>query len=132
MYQLYYSSARTSFKPPGDYTQLDMENRSLLQRLFSIEVLAGALAGALLPYAVALAIKVAPTRVPLGVVVVSVGGGALLGWFLLRAVGARRQKHQAEQERKEREAQEVKDQLERIERAIVEIQPARRVWQGRW
>ncbi len=105
-----------------------MKRRSVFERLCSIEVLAGALAGAILPYVVAVAIKVAPTRVPIGLVAVSVGGGALLGWASLSAARVRRRKRQAALEQKERESEELKAQLQRIELALKNIRVRRRAW----
>lgn len=107
---------------------MDMKKDSLFRRLFSVEVLGGALAGAALPYGVALVIKVAPTRVPVGVVAISIGGGALLGWLLVRAVNARRRKLRAAQERKARQLQELQEQLARIEQNVARIRPARKGW----
>jgi hypothetical protein len=63
-----------------------MEHRPFFRRLVSTEVLAGAIAGAGLPYLIAWISEIAPTRVPLGLVALSVGGGAFLGWALLRAI----------------------------------------------
>lgn len=105
-----------------------MKRRSVLERLCSIEVLAGALAGAILPYVVAVAIEIAPTRVPMGLVAVSVGGGTLLGWVFLHTARVRRRKHQAADQQKERESEELKAQLQRIEQALENIRARRRHW----
>lgn len=83
-----------------------MSQRSLFQRIFSVEVIVGALAGAGAPYGVGLAAKVALTRVPLWLVVLCVGGGALLGWLCVRAVQACRQKIREARDRKRRELRE--------------------------
>jgi hypothetical protein len=76
-----------------------MEKRSLFRRFFSVEVFGGAIVGVTLPYLVAFAVEAAPTRVPLGLVALSVVGcsssaswgalrvGRCYGWF--PAVGGR-------------------------------------------
>lgn len=122
-------------KPTGrsqDSKPNDVKKRSFLSRLFSLEVLGGALAGAGLPYLVAFVIQIAPTRVPLGLVVLSVGGGALLGSILLLAVNAHRRKMQAAEEQRDRERQEITAEitaeLERLEQAIASAPPARKAW----
>jgi hypothetical protein len=110
---------------------VDMKKRSLFGRLLSVEVVGGAVFGAALPYLIALAIKVAPTRVPLGLAALSVVGGAFVGWMLLRAV-SRHQREAREtreaQERQERERQEQAARLERLERAVAGITPRRKIW----
>src|SRR5665213_781937 len=111
-----------------------MGNRSPFRRLLSVEVLGGAVFGAALPYIVALAIRVAPTRVPLGLVALSVIGGGLLGWVLLRSMASHQRKvrdARGLREREDRERREQVDRLERLERAVAEINPRRTIWPTR-
>jgi hypothetical protein len=110
---------------------VNMKKRSLFRRLISVEVVGGAVFGAALPYLIALAIKVAPTRVPIGLAALSVIGGAFVGWILLRTLSRYQRKAREAreaQECQERERQEQAARLERLERAIAEITPRRKIW----
>jgi threonine/homoserine/homoserine lactone efflux protein len=107
-----------------------MEQRPFFRRLFSVEVLGAATVGALLPYMVALAIEVAPTRVPMWLVVLSVAGCSL-GWVLVQMASSRRQRVREELERRERERQELKAQLERIEQTMEVALLSRKFWPKR-
>jgi Na+/melibiose symporter-like transporter len=107
-----------------------MSQRSLSQRLFSIEVIAGALAGAAVPYLVALVIEVAPARVPVWLVTLCVGAGTLLTW-LARMVRNNREKLRATQEREDREHLEMKTELEELKEAVASISAPRRGWPRR-
>lgn len=107
-----------------------MSQRPLFQRVFSIEVMAGALVGAAAPYLVALAIEVAPARVPIWLVFLSVGAGTLLTW-LARMVSNDRTKLRAAQERKDREHLELKAELKEVKEAVASISPPRRGWPRR-
>lgn len=100
-------------------------NRSLLHRLFSVEVIAGAFVGAAAPYTIALVVEVAPTRVPLGLVVISIGGGALLGWLLVTAMNGRKRRLRA-RARRDLERREMRARLRRIEQAIASEPPTTR------
>src|ERR1700760_102675 len=101
-----------------------MRQRSLLRRLLSVEVLGGAMLGAGLPYLAALVVDMAPTRVPLGVVMGSLVGGAVMGGGLFRLIARRRRRDRETREIVEREQQERREtaeRLERLERAVGEI-----------
>jgi hypothetical protein len=104
-----------------------MIQRSLAQRLFSIEAIVGALIGALMPFLVALAIQVAPARVPLWLVALSIGFGILLTW-VARAVWSTREKNRAIQERKDREQLALKTEVEELKEEVASISASRRSW----
>lgn len=106
-----------------------MGKTSVLRRLLSVEVVGGAVFGAALPYGVAFAIEVAPKRVPLGLVVSSIVGCAIVGWAALYAIrrywrrtGARKEAD----ERQERERREQAERLADLERAVAAIACRRR------
>lgn len=107
-----------------------MSQRLVLERLFKIEVIAGALAGAAAPYLVALVIEVAPARVPIWLVALSIGAGTLLTW-LARMVWNHRKKLRATRERKDREHLELKAELKAVKEAVANISPPRRGWPRR-
>jgi hypothetical protein len=67
-----------------------MRKRSFWARLLSVEVLGGAVLGAGLPYLAALLIETAPRRVPVWLVIASLGLGATLSWIFFRARRCRR------------------------------------------
>jgi len=107
-----------------------MSQRSLFHRLFSIEILAGALAGAGAPYLVALFIEVGPDQVPLWLVALGLGAGTLFTW-LARVVRNNRERSRATRERKEREHLELKTELENLKEAVANISTSRRTWPRR-
>ena len=106
-----------------------MEKRPFFRRLFGVEALGAAMVGAVLPYVVALAIEVAPTRVPMWLVVLSIAGCSS-GWGLVQLTLSRRQRTREEHERHERERRELRAQLERIEQTM-EVALSRRFWPKR-
>lgn len=93
--------------------------RSLLRRLCSVEVVGGAALGAMAPYLISLATRVALVRVPIGLVVVTMALGGLLGWLIVFAAKSFRRWRRTARERRDRERQTLKAQLERIERAVL-------------
>lgn len=95
-----------------------MSAQNLFRRLCSVEVVGGAVLGAMAPYLVSLATQVAPLRVPIGLVAATMALGALLGWLVF-AVKRRRQRRRVARERRERESQTLRAQLVRIERAVL-------------
>lgn len=107
------------------YRTDDMRRRTLIHRLFNPEVLGAAAAGAVAPYVIAYAIQIAPTRVPLWLVVLSVGGASSIAW-LVRRVIVGRQDAREEKERRELERREYQTRLERLERTVAEIAPLRK------
>jgi hypothetical protein len=111
-----------------------MEDRPFFRRLVSIEVLAGAVVGAGLPYLIAWISEIAPTRVPLGLVALSVGGGALMGWTMLRVISGYQTKAREMREageRRDRERAEMRMRLEEIEHAVTAMAPTRSLWPKR-
>jgi uncharacterized protein YlxW (UPF0749 family) len=104
-----------------------MSQRSPFHRLFSLEVLAGALAGAAAPYLVALFIEVAPNQVPIWLVALCLAAGSVLTW-LARVVRSNRKQSRAT---REREHLELKAQLENLNEAVANISTSRRTWPRR-
>lgn len=87
-----------------------MEKKPLFRRLLTIETLSSAVVGACAPYLLAFLIEIAPTRVPLWSVVVSILGCAATAHGLRALV----ERHHRAQQR-----------LERIERTMAAIAPSR-------
>src|SRR5688572_26259893 len=103
-----------------------MREKALIRRLLTPETLLSALLGALTPYLLGFLVKVAPTKVPLWMVLAGLCVGVACAasrrvWLAWRA-GVQQEKDDAARERAE-----LRSRVDRLERVVVRTAPRQRV-----